>query len=333
VTVAPSAPARKFRIGLLGQRVPECVVPGDWMTNGAVAIKTAQTRPPAVAICLIETGYLDALEKRGYRQGDNLEWIQANPAANGATDVASLTPAAAELVARGVEIIVTLTANATLAAVHTTTTVPIVCNVQDILETGLVTDLAHPGGNITGTSGRLADEIAKRLELLREAFPSARRPILVYGNFATHLRAIGPAIEVARQLGLSAVGVLLTGDGSEFAMNAKKALDEGADSLISVGLHPGTSQFVLPLLKERRIPSVVPSELIDVGGGLVGFSALRDYTTVADYIDRILKGAKPGDLPIVQLTTFELVVNLKAAQSLELIIAPSVVARSTRVIQ
>jgi putative ABC transport system substrate-binding protein len=86
-------------------------------------------------------------------------------------------------------------------------------------------------------------------------------------------------------------------------------------------------------LLERRIPAVIPSELIEAGGGQIGFSALRDYATVADYVDRILKGAKPGDLPIAQPTTFDLVVNLKEAQSLGVSIAPSVLARATRVIR
>jgi putative ABC transport system substrate-binding protein len=329
-----SAPSpRTYRIGLLGQRVPQCVVPSDWEIKGAVAIKTAQTRPPDLAFCVIETGYLDALERRGYRQGGNLEWIDAIPAANGATDVASLVPPAVELVARRVEIIITLTAPATRAALQATTTIPIVCSVQDILDIGLVSDLAHPGGNLTGTSGRLAEEVLKRIELLKEAFPAAKAPILVYGDFETHVRALAPSVEGARRMGLSAVPVLLTGDGSEFLVKMRKALDDGADSLVVIGSHPGTPEFVLPLAKERRLPSVLGSELIELSGVLIGFSALRDYDALADYVDRILKGARPGDLPIVQRTTFELVVNLKEAGSQGLTVAPSVLARATRVIR
>jgi putative ABC transport system substrate-binding protein len=328
----PSATLRKYRIGFLLQRAPQCVVPGEWEVNGGVAIKTAQTRPPDV--CSVETGLLEALEKRGYRQGENLEWIVATPAEYLVTGVADLLPPAAALVALRVEIIITVIVESTIAAAQATTTIPIVAQINDIVETGLVSSLAHPGGNITGASGSLVGVTQKKLELLKEAFPWVKRPILVYGNFGAQRRAVGPAVEAARQMGLSAVAILLTGDGSDFLAKLDTAFAEGADSLVEVGSFPGVAEQVLPLVKQRRLPSVVSPEPLDIeAGGLIGLGAVRDPAQVADYVDRILKGQNPGDLPIMAPTTFNLVVNLKAAESLGLTIAPSVVARATTVIR
>jgi putative ABC transport system substrate-binding protein len=328
---APSPSPRKYRIGLLIQRVPQYVVPSEWEMNGPVAIKTVQTRPPNCDVCAIETGILDALEKRGYRQGGNLEWIIATPSDYGATGAADLLPAARALVALGVEMIITLINDATIAAAQATTTLPIVAQVNDIVETGVVSNLAHPGGNVTGSSGSVADVTLKRLELLKETFPQVKRPILVYGNFATHLRAVTTALQAANQLGLSMVPMLLTGDGSDVVSKTNAALGAGADSLVEVGINPGAPE-VFPLAKERRLPSVVGPQHIDAGG-LVALGFIRDHAQIADYVDRILNGQKPGDLPIVAPSGLELIVNLKAAESFGLTIAPSVLARATKVIQ
>ena len=333
-TGLPKASVRRYRIGALIQRVAQCEHAGEYVVADGAAVKTVQTRPVNSDFCFIEGLMLEALEKRGYRQGENLEWIVASPADYLATGVADFIAPAKALQAIRVDIIGTSNSNSTAAAAQITTTTPIVlASSNDILDTGLVASLAHPGGNITGISGRLVDITAKRFELLKETFPWVKSPILVYGNFAPHLRNLEAALEAGRRLGLSAVAILVTGDGTDFMAKAKRTLDDGSDSLVAMGT-PGPPEQIVPIVKERRVPAIFGTEFGFLEAGApVGYGTSLDAPTFAEYADRIFKGANPGDLPIVAPKSFELVVNLKAAEALGFTIAPSVLARATRLIK
>jgi len=333
-TSPPSATRRRYRIGTLTQRVAQCERVNEFIVTNGAAVKTIQTAPVRTDFCFIEGVILDALEKRGYRQSENLEWIVANPADYLATGVVDFAAPAKALVALHVDIIGTSNVNSTVAAAQTTTTTPIVvASSSDIQDTGLIASLAHPGGNITGISGRLVDITAKRFELLKETFPWVKSPILVYGNFAPHHRNLEAALEAGRRLGLSAVAILVTGDGTDFMAKAKRTLDDGSDSLVAMGT-PGPPEQIVPIVKERRVPAIFGTEFGFLEAGApVGYGTSLDAQTFAEYADRIFKGANPGDLPIVAPKTFELVVNLKAAEALGFTIAPSVLARATRLIK
>jgi putative ABC transport system substrate-binding protein len=393
------AAQRKYRIGFLSARSSECVLPREWEVVHGVAIKTAQTPPQGNCP---DSPLVRALEARGYRYGVNLDWLGAGPTkyveqGAGGTE-GDFTQAAAYLAARHVDVIVAHGENAAIAAKQATTTIPIVLNnVDDAVEIGLVPSLARPGGNITGVSVRTVDLAMKRIEILKDAFPSVKHPMLVYGTAPSHVAAIGPAVEAARQLGLSAVavqfapgscrpsvesnlesdvhmlllpatvratavgGAVSRGESdavlfcsghewSDFYSKASRALEDGADSLVVIAALNAPAPLA-NLARGWRLPGVFPTtnylgiESLDPAssrsrpGSVVGVGAIcfRESTdlaaVVAAYVDRILRGAQPGDLSITSPNTFELVVNLTTAEELGLTISPSVLARATTVVR
>jgi putative ABC transport system substrate-binding protein len=395
-----SAKSRKYRVGYLMPRSGECELPGEWEVVHGAAVKLGQPRP--------RTGCPDfalyqALEERGYRQGKNVEWLSAGPlklvelgAGGGEGDFAQ---PAAYLAALQVDVIVARGENAAIAAKRATTTIPIVLdNVDDVVETGLVPSLARPGGNITGVSVRTVDIAIKRIEMLRRAFPSVKRPMLIYGTSPSHVAAIGPAVGAARQLGLSPVAiqfapsscrpsvpadlmqdvhmqfvpfqqraaalsgalsreesawVLFCSDNewSDFYARTRQALSDGADSVVVIA-EIAAPWALADSLRWSRLPGVFPTtDYLDDGVGSIapsrtrrgpafaGFGAicLRESTdlsiVLAAYVERILKGADPSELSIVSPTEFELVVNLRIAQTLGLKVASAVLANATTVIR
>lgn len=338
-TVAPSATTRKYRVGYLkGRGVPPCDgQPHDWQVENGFFVRTG---PPTgqVELCP-ETVFLKALADRGFWLGRNLELIVAT-AAQATTE--SRARAAAELVARQVDLIVTESTDKTIAARAATTTIPIVMyNVGDVVDTGLVPNLARPGGNITGVAMSSVDMALKRVELLKEAFPSVKRPILAHAPNVAQRRTAGPAVELAGRLGLVAHPIQMNAvawarpddaRAVEDSANAMKALDAGADSLVVIAGTPSASN-VLAIVKQHRLPAVFNAESYMNEGGALLLDDLVDMVAVADYAARILNGTKPGDLPVLRPTNIELVINLKAAEALGTTIAPSVVARATRVVK
>jgi putative ABC transport system substrate-binding protein len=328
----PDAPRRR-KVGYLAPRNARCVLPEEWRVTDGAAVRTVSTPLPSGCAPRV----LEELGKRGYRDGDNVEWIYASPAQtaeDGGNDVAAFGPPAAALVAIPVEVIITAGGSAAFAAKEATTTIPIVVSsVADVVETGLVPSLAHPGGNITGVSVQGVEVTSKRLEILKEAFPSVRRPILVHGPQPTHVRTVGLVAEAAGRMGLSVVPVQHSGTQPDFLAKATRALDDGADSLAVVGGVP-VRATVASLIRERRLPAVVPSNWIDDAAAAISLEHVDDdYATIPDYVDRILRGAHPADLPITLRSSWELVVNAKAAADLGLTVAPSVIERATRVIR
>ena len=245
---------------------------------------------------------------------------------------------ATELVRLKVDVIVTSASQETRAAKEATNTIPIVMtNVGDPVETGFVASLARPGDNITGLSTLSRELSGKRLELLKEIIPKLTR-VAVIGNSTSPGNADTlKELEVAAQalkLELQYLDVLSVND-IETAFRA--AGKERADAVIVLSGSILTSQrrHIIDLAVKSRLPaSYARPEFVESGGLMTyGVSLIDNFRRAASYVDKILKGAKPADLPVEQPTKFELVINLKAAKQIGLTIPPNVLARADRVIR
>jgi putative ABC transport system substrate-binding protein len=242
---------------------------------------------------------------------------------------------AAELVGRKVSVIVTYGAGVQAAQV---TGIPIVMAVaQDPVAAGFVASLARPGGNITGLSSMAPELVGKQLELVKEVIPKVARVALL-GNPANtaHAPQLRHAQDTARVLGLR-LQPMEARDPSELdnafaAMTRERA---GAVVVFADSMLLDHRTRIAELAAQRRLPTL--STLIDhveVGGLLAYGPSISDmFRRASTYVDKILKGAKPADLPVEQPTRFELVINLRAAKALKLTIPPSVLARANQVIQ
>jgi len=245
---------------------------------------------------------------------------------------------AAELVRLKVDVIVTVGVPAAQAAKKGSGTIPIVfAGASDPVGTGIVSSLARPGGNITGLSLMVPDLDGKRLELLKEAFPKVARVAFLWqsGGAMGTLR-LTEMEAVAKALGLKLVSLPVRGlDDFESAFTRAKG--EGAQALITTtGEHINTQlRRVLDFAAKNRLPAIYHySEFVEVGGLMsYGPDNADVWRRAADFVDKILKGAKPADLPVEQATKFEFLVNLKSAQQIGLPIPPNVLVRADKVIR
>jgi len=245
---------------------------------------------------------------------------------------------AAELVRLKVDVIVTSASRETRAAKETTSTIPIVMtNDADPVATGIVASLARPGGNITGLSTLSPELSGKRLELLKEIVPKLSRVAVLRssispGNMDT-LREVETAAQELK-IKLQYLDVLNPNDIETAFRAAGKEL---ADAVIVLSDSILTSQRrqIIDLAVKSRLPASYPRPEFVESGGLMtyGVSLVDNYRRAATYVDKILKGANPADLPVEQPTKFELIVNLKAAKQIDLTIPPGVLARADRVIK
>ena len=278
--------------------------------------------------------FVAALRDFGYVEGRNLavEWR----ASAGRTD--RLPDLVAELVRLNVDIIVAAD-NPSIAAAHRATrTIPIVMVLAtDPVPMGFVTSLARPGGSVTGLSEQLAELQGKTLQLLKEVIPSAGRVAILWnpGEFGRQAQA-REAERVARALGLSAQLVAVTSQGDLDRVFTAMGR-ERPDALL---VQPSQTNFlqrarIAELAATHRLPTVGWSADTVEAGLLMSYgpNILSLYGRAATYVDKILKGAKPADLPVEQPTKFELVINLKTAKALGLAIPPSVLARADQVIE
>ena len=245
---------------------------------------------------------------------------------------------AAELVRLKVDLIVSEGTQGVTAARNATETIPIVMiTVRDPVGTGLIAGLARPGGNVTGTSGSAGLEIvAKQLELLKETVPTIRRvAILSNPTNAYHRLAIKELNVAARSLGVQLQFLEARGpnefDGA-FAAMAKERV--GALLVLSDGIFSSHGARVADLAAKSRLPAAYAVREIVEAGGLMSYgpSFLDLHRRAATYVDKILKGAKPADLPVEQPTKFELVINLKTAKALALTIPPSLLRQADELI-
>ena len=288
---------------------------------------------PSIASPRIEA-FQRGLRDLGYVEGKNitLEYRYAEG------KVESVSDLAADLVRLKVDIIVTDTSNATQAAKNATKIIPIVfTTANDPVGDGQVDSLARPGGNLTGLSILALDLNGKRLELLKEAFPNILRVgFLTRIGTASGEQRFDEAKTAAKALGLQLQYIGAKGaDDLENAFDmAKRA---GVQALLA---HPstfvGTNRArIIDLSIKNRLPVIYGSGEPAEAGALMSYGPdiVDNYRRAGTYVDKILKGAKPADLPVEQPIKFELVINLKTAKQMGVIIPPNVLARADRVIR
>ena len=247
---------------------------------------------------------------------------------------------ATELARSGVHVIVTSTNPATLAAKQATTTIPIVMTVGgEPVAAGLIATLAKPGANVTGLTFDVdATQLAaKRLEILKELMPSVSRVAVLwnpgYGPGMLRLRGTEQA---GRQLGITIVSVQLSeGSDAERAFTEIRRAPAEAVTVLSDPVTVGRRAEITELAARYRVPAIYALREWVEDGGLVSYatSLNEQWRRAARYVDKILKGAKPGDLPVEQPSKFELVINLKTAKALGLRIPQSILVRADEILQ
>ena len=278
-----------------------------------------------------------ALRDLGYLEGQNI----ASEYRYSEGKVDRLPELAADLVRLKVDIIVVAGGGVVIrAAKNATKTIPIVMagSPNDPVETGLVESLARPGGNITGLSSLSRELAGKRLELLKEAVPKIARVAVFYDpTIRPSVIEVKEALPVAaRALGLTVRSwEIRDADGFEKAFGALNK--ERLDGLYISGgpLIRDNRKRIAGFALKSRLPSMYQTkEAVDAGGLMYYGADIADsYRRVAYYVDKILKGAKPADLPVEQPTKFELIINLKAAKQIGLTIPPNVLVRADKVIK
>jgi putative ABC transport system substrate-binding protein len=278
-------------------------------------------------------GLRDGLQELGYRENEHfvigVRFTQGNPA--------ELAEAARDLVKLGVDIIVTGEgSNTAKAARAATNQIPIVfMGGSDPVALGLVQSLARPGGNITGTADLDVDLAPKRMEIFRELIPGLKRLLLPYD--ATNAYAATQLLvyrDAARRLGLTLVERPVRTEEEARAALGKVRTGEVDGILAPRFLSLNIPGFVFDAAQSQRIPAMYHGQFFVERGGLAAYSAAdRELgRQAARLVDKILKGAKPGDLPVQQPTKFDLVINLKTARELGLTVPPSVLLRADRLI-
>ncbi|HEV2056383.1 MAG TPA: ABC transporter substrate-binding protein [Methylomirabilota bacterium] len=277
------------------------------------------------------------LRELGWIEGQNIA-VEYRWAAGREDQLPAL---AAELVRLKVDIIVTSSTPAAQAAKQATTTIPIVVTfVADPVGSGLVASLARPGGNITGVSTLAAGLVAKRLDLLKAVVSGVKRMAVLWqpGVFAENtMRSMREETEVAARA-LRVQMQFIEARRPDDLERAFAAMREARIAALLVFPSPMLFEArgrIAEHAAKRRLPAVYPWREGPEAGGLMSYATnFPDmYRRAATYVDKILKGAKPADLPVEQPTKFELVINLKTAKALGLTIPPSLLARADEVIQ
>jgi len=278
--------------------------------------------------------FLQGLQTFGYVEGKDI--LIEYRAAEGKND--RLPDLVAELIQLKVDVIVatsTLTARPAKAA---TKTIPIVALSGDPVGTGLVASLARPGGNVTGVTNLSPDLSGKRLELLKEIVPGVIRVAVLWDpEGPVPVLAFKETQAAARAMGLQIQSLEVRGPKPDIEGAFKAATKSRAGALLTISnpLINNHSAQIVDRAGKNRLPAIYADPQIVDAGGLVfyGVDGRALYSRLAYYVDRILKGTKPADLPVEQPTKFELVINLKAAKQIGLTIPPNVLARADKVIR
>jgi putative tryptophan/tyrosine transport system substrate-binding protein len=276
-------------------------------------------------------GFRQGLRELGYVEGQNIN-IEFGLA--GSAD--QLPDAATELIRRNVDVIVASGTPPVVAAKNATQTIPIVFVASiDPIATGVVASLARPGGNVTGFALISADLMGKRLELLREVVPGLSRvAVLSQAMNPGNTEYIGQAQLAAPVLGLQ-LQMMAVRDPGDFERAFTEMRGAGAVLQLDDVLFTSYQRRTVELAARNQLPVMYGTRLfVDAGGFMAYGSDIPDhYRRAATYVDKILKGAKPADLPVQQPTKLELVINLKTAKELGLTVPPSVLARADEVIE
>lgn len=276
----------------------------------------------------------DSLAELGYREGQNL--VVERRYAKGQLE--RLPALAAELVALKPELIFAIGAQPSLVVSKATSTIPIVfVGVGDPVGRGIVRSLARPGTNATGLSAQSVEIHGKRLQILKEAFPSASRVAVLYSPLnEDDLSRLTVLKEASKTLGLQ-LHVVGASSGQELGPAFKTLVMERPDVLYVIE-NPFTFSHrarIVEFANEARLPAVYGLHDFVEGGGLMSYSFIfiEQFRAAATFIDKILKGAKPADLPVEQPTRFELLINLKTAKAQGVKFPPAILLRADRVIE
>jgi putative ABC transport system substrate-binding protein len=285
----------------------------------------------------MQEAFRQGLRDLGYVEGRNLV-IESRDAEE---KLERLPALAAELVALKVDVIVAAGTHQALAAKQATRALPIVFTAAfDPVTNGLITSLARPGGNVTGLSLLAPELVGKRLEQLTQAVPGVSRVAVLWEPGAYGERTDKDLLKRA-EVAARALGVRLQFVEARGPADFDRAFSEittarvGALTVLSTPMFGSERRRLVDLAAKNRLPAVYPwREYVDAGGLMAYGPNLPDlFRRAATYVDKILKGAKPGDLPVEQPTKFELVINLKTAKALGLTIPPSLLQRADEVIQ
>ena len=325
---------RRDFITLLGGTTAAWALAARAQQSAMPIVGYLDSQSPGTFTDLVLHGLRRGLKENGYIEGESVT-IEYHYAEN---QLDRLPELAANLVRRGVAVIVTTTPPAALAAKAATAKIPIVFGVgDDPIQIGLVASLNRPGANLTGINFLSRELAAKRLALLREMVPTANRvTVLVDPTFPTTAAMLQDVITAAPTMGLQ-IQVLNVSTSSE--INAAFAtFVTGRPDALFVGL----SNFLINrrvqlvhLATRHAVPAVYSGRQYSEVGGLMSYgpNLVDAYRQMGVYTGRILKGAKPADLPVVQSTTFELVINAETARLLGLTVPQSLLARADEVIE
>jgi putative ABC transport system substrate-binding protein len=311
----------------VGPPAAEAQTPGEksWRIGVLMSLYAPDAPPPQA--------FRERLRSLGYVEGENLriEWRYAQ----GRDD--RLPTLAEELVRLKVDLLVADVTLATRAAMRASSTTPIMMVTSaDAVGGGLISSLARPGGNVTGLSLLLAETSVKRLQLLKEAVPKVSRVAVLWDPATPFHRAMLKEVDAAApSLKLQPFAVTVKGRG-DLGDALSEIVRGRADALfVSQGLSHDARRALIDFTVKQRLPSMHLNTELVADGGLMSYSPdfAEMFRQAALYVDKILKGAKPADLPVEQPTKFVLTINLKTAKALKLTIAPSVLARADEVIQ
>jgi len=275
--------------------------------------------------------FLQGLREHGYVEGRNIriEWRFADGKRE------RLPALAADLVNRRVDVIVTH-GGAGQAPINATSTIPIVIAVAgDYVATGWAKSLSRPGGNVTGLSNLADGLIGKQLELLKEAVPGLSRVAIVHADHPSHTNMIHKAREAAAVLDLDIVPIRVAAADLAPAFARMKAERVDGIVVLRLGLFVHLRGDMTARAREAGLPALFGHRIEAVAGGLISYGADTKalWRSAGSYVDRILKGADPGELPISQATTFDFVINLKTAKAIGVTFPPSILLRATEVIE
>jgi putative tryptophan/tyrosine transport system substrate-binding protein len=274
-----------------------------------------------------------AFRTLGYIEGKNFVFEFRN-----ADNKVDRLPALAdELIRLKVDVLFTPAGDEALAAKKATKTIPIVfAGVADPVAIGLVGSLARPGGNVTGFSTIAPVLVGKRLELLKETIPRLSRVAVLWNKSTASAQSWKEIQLAARELGVELYSIEVSST-DRFDGAFQEAIKAGSAALavISSPLVATNQKRIADLALKHRLPAIYPREDFADSGGLMSYGPDRTepYLRAAVYVDKILKGTKPADLPVEQPAKFEFIVNLKTAKQIGLTIPPNVLARADRVIK
>ena len=301
-----------------GAQQPPKVVRIGWLTRAASA--------PRLELFRRE------LRQLGYVEGKNIS-IESR-----LTESERRSVPVGELVRLNVDVLLAASTDDALAAKNATSTIPVVFyNVTDPVGSGLIDSLAKPGGNITGVTNLQGALAGKRLELLKDTVPRLSRVAVLWNPSDVNAVQQWKESQIpARELGLQVYSMEVN-TAEKFESAFKVATGVGVTALAVIGspLIGENTNRIVGLAAKHRLPAVYPRAEHVTNGGLMSYGAdeREPIKRIAVFVDKILKGAKPADLPVEQPTKFELVINLKTAKQIGLTIPPNVLARADRVIR